>query len=67
MVPAALTVPAGTTVKFQMPKGTYEAHTATFGPGNPESEPQSYLGQIAASFAGPAPDARGVYPSEDPG
>ena len=26
----------GTTVKFQMTKGSYEAHTATFGPGNIE-------------------------------
>ena len=33
----------GTTVKFQMTKGTYEAHTATFGPGNIE-DPKSYLG-----------------------
>jgi plastocyanin len=50
-----------------MSKGTYETHTATFGPGNPESEPSSYLGQIAASFAAPVLDARGVYPSEVPG
>ena len=28
--------PPGTTVKFQMTKGSYEAHTATFGPGNIE-------------------------------
>ena len=36
MVPAALTVAKGTTVKFQMTKGTYETHTATFGPGDIE-------------------------------
>jgi plastocyanin len=65
MVPATLNVPAGTTVKFQMSKGSYEAHTATFGPGTPGQEPQSYLGQIAASFEGaPVLDPRGVYPSD---
>ena len=57
MSPANLTVAPGTTVKFQMSKGSYEAHTATFGPGDAEKEPTSYLGAIAASFAGPAPDA----------
>ena len=67
MSPANLTVARGTTVKFQMSKGSYEAHTATFGPGDAEKEPASYLGAIAASFAGPAPDARAVYPSETPG
>jgi plastocyanin len=67
MSPANLTVAPGTTVKFQMSKGSYEAHTATFGPGDAEREPQSYLGAIAATFAGPAPDARAVYPSEPPG
>ncbi len=67
MAPANLTVAPGTTVKFQMSKGSYEAHTATFGPGDAEKEPTSYLGAIAATFAGPAPDARAVYPSETPG
>ena len=43
MVPANLTVAPGTTVKFQMTKGSYEAHTATFGPGNIE-DPASYIG-----------------------
>jgi plastocyanin len=65
MVPSTLSVPAGTTVKFQMSKGSYEAHTATFGPGTPGQEPQSYLGQISASFEGaPVLDPRGVYPSD---
>ena len=63
MVPSALTVAKGTTVKFQMSKGTYEAHTATFGPGNIE-DPQSYLGAIAASFESPSIDPRGAYPSD---
>ncbi|HET6551534.1 MAG TPA: hypothetical protein VFG79_23910 [Solirubrobacter sp.] len=64
MVPGNLTVPAGTTVKFNMSKGSYEAHTATFGPGNAETEPESYLGQIAASFEAPVIDPKGVYPSD---
>jgi plastocyanin len=64
MVPGNLTVPAGSTVNFQMSKGTYETHTATFGPGNPETEPDSYLGQIAKSFEAPVIDPKGVYPSD---
>jgi plastocyanin len=63
MAPANLTVAPGTTVKFQMTKGSYEAHTATFGPGNIE-DPASYLGGIAASFESPAIDPKGVYPSD---
>jgi plastocyanin len=63
MAPSTLTVPAGTTVKFQMTKQSYEAHTATFGPGNIE-DPASYLGGIAASFESPAIDPKGTYPSD---
>jgi plastocyanin len=66
-LPGTLTVPAGTTVKFQMTPQSREVHTATTGPGNPEKEPQSYLGAITASFESPAPiDGRAIYPS-DPG
>lgn len=67
MVPATSTVPVGTTLTFRMSPGTYEDHTATFGPGNPEKEPTSYLGKIAKSFEGPSLDQSGVYPSEPPG
>jgi plastocyanin len=63
MAPSNLTVAPGTTVKFQMTKGSYEAHTATFGPGNIE-DPASYLGGIAASFESPAIDPKGTYPSD---
>jgi plastocyanin len=63
MVPSKLTVAPGTSVKFQMSKGSYEAHTATFGPGNIE-DPASYLGGIAASFESPAIDPKGTYPSD---
>jgi plastocyanin len=65
--PANLTVPAGTTVTFTMPKGSNEVHTATTGPGNPEKEPKSYLGTLAASLQGPAFDSAAVYPSDKPG
>lgn len=64
-VPKQLTVPAGTTVTFRSPD-RHEVHTATSGPGNPETEPNSYLGQIAAGFNSPVFDPRGVYPSEQP-
>ena len=67
MLPSTISVPRGTTLRFSMSPDTFEVHTASFGPGNPEEEPSSYLGQIAASFAGPAPDPRGLYPSETPG
>jgi plastocyanin len=63
MVPANLTVKPGTTVKFVMSKGSYEPHTATFGPGD-ITKADSYIGAIAKSFESPAVDARAVYPSD---
>ena len=45
MYPATQTVPAGTTIKFSMSAKTYEVHTATFGPGNPETEPNELPGR----------------------
>ena len=36
-----------------MHPASYDVHTATTGPGNPETEPNSYLGQLAASFDEP--------------
>jgi plastocyanin len=65
-VPSEMTVPTGTTLNFRMSPGSYDLHTATAGPGNPESEPSSYLGEIAASFQSPSFDPRAVYPSEQP-
>jgi plastocyanin len=65
-VPSALTVPTGTTVAFRMHPASFDVHTATTGPGNPETEPNSYLGQVAAGFNNPVFDPRGVYPSEPP-
>jgi len=67
MLPGSITVPVGTTLKFTMTKGSYEAHTATFGPGNPLTEPTSYLGVMAKSFEGaPLLDQRALYPSDKP-
>jgi plastocyanin len=67
MVPASSTVPVGTTLTFRMSPGTYDDHTASFGPGVPDKEPTSYLGAIAKSFEGATLDQLGVYPSEAPG
>jgi plastocyanin len=60
--PSKLTVPVGTTVKFMVPNGSFETHTASTGPGNPDSQPQSYLGAIA----GGNDDPRLAYPSDPP-
>ena len=49
-VPGAVTIPTGSSLTFRMHPASYDVHTATTGPGNPETEPNSYLGQIAASF-----------------
>ena len=65
-VPSAVTVPVGTTLTFRMHPASYDVHTATAGPGNPESEPNSYLGQIAATFQGAVFDPRATYRSEPP-
>jgi plastocyanin len=59
MFPSTLTVKAGTSVKFSMSAKTRETHTVTFGP-------KSYLTPLVNSFAGPAPSAIGVYPSDQP-
>jgi len=65
MLPAKATIPAGKSLQFRMTKGSFEDHTATFGPGD-INDPNSYVGAISASFAGAQLDQRGVYPSEPP-
>jgi plastocyanin len=65
--PSTLTVPPGTTINFRMSPGTKDVHTATTGPGDPEADPNSYLGQVAAGFNANPFDPRAVYPSETPG
>jgi plastocyanin len=68
MLPATQTVPAGTTLKFSMSAKSVEDHTATFGPGDPEKEPTSYLGDLAKHFAeDPVIPSQGAYPSDPPG
>jgi len=64
--PDTLTVTTGTTVKFEMPAKSTEAHTATAGPGDPEKEEKSYLGRLAGSFQSPKFDPIATYPSEPP-
>ena len=67
MYPATQTVPVGTTIKFSMSAKTFDVHTATFGPGNPETEPTSYLGDLANHFANdPVFPSQAVYPSDPP-
>jgi plastocyanin len=63
--PSTLSVPRGTTVNFRMAAKS-EVHTATTGPGDPEKEPNSYLGQIAASIDRPVFDPRLAYLSQPP-
>jgi plastocyanin len=68
MFPATQTVPVGTTLKFSMSKLSYEVHTATFGPGDPENQPTSYLGDLVARFENdPVAPSQAVYPSDPPG
>ncbi len=64
-LPQSLSVPAGTTVGFQMPAGSLEIHTATSGPGDIE-DASSYLGGLAKSFESPAIAGAAVYPSDPP-
>jgi plastocyanin len=68
MLPATQTVPVGTTLKFSMSKLTFDDHTATFGPGDPENQPTSYLGQLEQHFQNdPVAPSQAAYPSEPPG
>lgn len=66
MYPARVTVPVGTTLRFRKSPGSYEDHTATFGPGHPGAQPKSYLGRLSASFQSPVFDPRAYYPSQPP-
>jgi plastocyanin len=65
MVPASPKVIVGQSLQFRMSKGSFEDHTATFGPGD-INDPNSYVGAISASFQGARLDQRGIYPSEAP-
>jgi plastocyanin len=68
MFPATQTVPVGTTLKFSMAAKSYDVHTATFGPGDPEKEPTSYLGDLEKHFAeDQVAPSQALYPSDPPG
>ena len=47
-----------------MTRRSFEIHTATIGPGDPENEPTRYLGQIAALQRPGRSTAAAVYPSD---
>jgi plastocyanin len=66
--PQTLNVAVGTTVNFRMTKGSFETHTASTGPDNPE-QPGGYLATLSAAFQGGGPtiDPRAAYPSDPPG
>ena len=64
--PSTLKVAPGTTVTFKMSAKSLEVHTATTGPGDPEKDPSSYLGKLAASLQGAAFDQAAVYQSDVP-
>jgi plastocyanin len=65
--PAQKTVPVGTTLTFAMSSKTLDVHTATTGPGDPENDPNSFLGKLSGSITGQPPfDQAGVYPSDSP-
>jgi plastocyanin len=65
-LPQTQTVSPGTTLVFRMSPSSYDVHTATTGPGNPENEPDSYLGKLASTFEQPVFDPAAVYPSDPP-
>lgn len=67
--PAQQTVPVGTTLTFAMPALSYDIHTATTGPGDPNNpkDAGTYLGQLEQAFNGPNPEPRVILPSEAPG
>jgi plastocyanin len=66
--PATKNVAVGTTLTFSMSPKSVDLHTATTGPGDPEAEPNSFLGKMATSIGGQPPfDQAGVYPSDTPG
>jgi plastocyanin len=65
--PTSKAVAVGTTLTFKMSPQTLDVHTATTGPGDPEADPNSFLGKLAGSIGGQPPfDEAGVYPSDQP-
>jgi plastocyanin len=68
MYPGKMDVTVGTTLTFSISRWSLAAHTATTGPGDPFSEPDSFLGKISGSIRETPPfDQAGVYPSDPRG
>jgi len=68
MFPGQMTVPVGTVLTFSISRWSLAAHTATTGPGDPLTEPDSFLGKISESIRTTPPfDQAGVYPSDPRG
>jgi plastocyanin len=62
MVPSNLTVAPGTTVKFQMTKGSYEAHTASFE--SPAIDPKgTYPSDVTPVSLSPTTHGNGFWSS----
>ena len=65
--PSTKAVAVGTTLTFAMSPKTLDVHTATTGPGDPEADPNSFMGKLAGSIGGPSGfDEAAVYPSDAP-
>jgi plastocyanin len=57
-------VRAGTVLTFALSRYSHDLHTATTGPGDPETA-GSFLGNLASSISSAGPiDQQGVYPSD---
>jgi len=64
MFPSQLQVHAGDTVTFALSRYSKDLHTATTGPGNPETA-GSFLGDLATSISSAGPiDQQATYPSD---
>jgi plastocyanin len=64
MYPSQLQVPSGTVLTFQVSRYSHDLHTATTGPGDPETA-GSFLGTLASSISSAGPiDQQAVYPSD---
>ena len=64
MFPSQLQVHAGDIVTFALSRYSKDLHTATTGPGNPETA-GSFLGDLAASISSAGPiDQQAAYPSD---
>jgi plastocyanin len=64
MFPSQLQVRAGATLTFALSRYSKDLHTATTGPGDPETA-GTFLGSLASSISSAGPiDQQGVYPSD---